>query len=132
MNYISNLLVTLAVVAIDLKNFLVSASFIPLFGIYGTDSLAAGGDRNGEFLSRMTFNVWHRIMVVEIVKGKTTFTYTVIGVHPLAYRKLRSDPNAEAFSAEFRKGSNYVMETIWRYSQGGSFRNDGRRARKLG
>lgn len=126
-----NFLVTTLVVLVDLKDFLVSASFIPFFGIYGTDALSAGGTSGGTFLSSIRYSVWQRMLVVNIQKGKTMFTYTVLGVHPLSYRRLRAAPTAEAFETAFRANGAYVIETVWRYTQGGSFRNDSQRARKL-
>lgn len=126
-----NAVFVILTVLVDLKDFLVSSLFIPFFGIYGTDSLSAGGRSGGTFLSSIRYNVWERVLVVNIQKGKTMFTYTVLGVNPMQYLALRDSPTAEAFNTTFRNPGTFTIETVWRYTQGGSFRNDGRRARKL-
>ena len=128
---LSNLIVSLFVILIDTRDWLISAAFVPFFGVYGTDVLQAGGETGGTFLSNIRYNVWDRQMVAEIQKGKTRFTYTVFGVNPMQYLAIRKDPSSEAFMETFVSPKTFVVETVWRYSQGGTYMNNGRRARKL-
>lgn len=90
--------------------------FMPFFGVGGSHFMTATSYRDNKHrINWMAYSVLTRVLLIQVHKGKTVYTYSIQDVGPMTYLAIMNDPSTPNMQEVLETNPKYEVRWTWRY-----------------